>query len=404
MKPLADRVQTVVRTLAVLCGISCAWSIPIIGQVEVSDSAGVRLVTSHRPVWGSESRWYVSPHPRLTVGVVEGDPVYQFRYIRAAILDASQRLTVVDSDSPMLRQYDAQGIHIRSTGREGRGPGEFRVPLRLVRDSVGQLLVWDAVQRRITWFTADLEVVRTERLTGPRAFHVGALLPNGWRVMPVFYQAVQPTQAGPWRPTAPLVLLAPNAAAGDTLMEYRGAEMMARADGTARSYAFPRKTIVTAGGSPLRIVVGDTETFDIAVFSSHGTLTMRVRRSSRLQRVTREDVARFRRDQLAALEGVPNEQFWRRRLADVSGPPTFPAFADLHVDSGGHLWVQEYHPFEPMKRLFAVFDSDGRWLGEVVLPDNLNVLSIGVDYLVGWTPDGLDTPSVGVYDLIREHE
>lgn len=404
MNRLMDRVHSVLRVFAislVLSGSSPAWAL---GQVDVSDSAGVRLITSHRPMWGSESRWHVSPRPRLTVGVVEGDSVYQFRYILAAVLDPDQRLTVVDSDSPILRQYDAQGMHIRSMGRDGRGPGEFRAPLRLVRDSLGQLLVWDPVQRRITWLTADLEVVRTERLAGPRAIHVGALLPDGSRVMPVFYQSVQPTQTGPWRPTAALALFKPNSAVADTLMVYRGPEMMGQADGSSRPFAFPRHTAVAAGGSPPRIVVGDTETFDLAVFDRDGTLTMRVRRSTPLQRVTREDVERQRREWLALLEETPNEQFWRQRYADVFGPPTLPAFAEVFVDPTGHLWVQEYRPFAPTLRLFAVFDPGGRWLGQVSLPDNLDVLEIGLDYIVGWTRDELDVPYVHVYDLDREQQ
>lgn len=401
MKAAATETGWLCAALAGLWLTAGVSPIPARGQVNVVDSAGVRLVTSHQPLWGGETRWRVGAEPRVDVGVVEGDSVYQFRSIVAAILDAHRRLTVVSGDAPLVRQYDAQGKHLRSTGRNGPGPGEFRAPLRLVPDTSGHLLVWDPTQRRITWLTPELEVARTERLAGPRATHVGALLPDGSRVMPASFQSGTPTRRGPWRPTGVLALFSPDDADGDTLMTYRGPEMMGHADGTAGPFAFPRETVVRAGGSPPRVVVGDTETFDIAVFTADGALAMRVRRATPLRGVTRDDIDRFRRALMSQIEGAPNEQYWRRQYADLEGPSTFPAFADLHVDRAGYLWVQEYEPFAPEQRSFAVFDPDGRWLGRVSMPDGLNVLDIGEDYIVGSVRDSLDVPSVHVYDLVR---
>ena len=50
---------------------------------------------------------------------------------------------------------------------------------------------------------------------------------------------------------------------------------------------------------------------------------------------------------------------------------------------------------------WSVFESSGAWLGDVVVPSRLQVLEVGVDYVLGIWHDELDEESVRVYSLLK---
>ncbi len=87
-------------------------------------------------------------------------------------------------------------------------------------------------------------------------------------------------------------------------------------------------------------------------------------------------------------------------LDHVSVPETLPAFADLRFDPDGNLWVREYPEPNALQHTWCVFDTLGRWLGDVSLPGDLNrVLHIGRSRIIGRTRGEYDIPLVAVYRL-----
>ena len=49
-----------------------------------------------------------------------------------------------------------------------------------------------------------------------------------------------------------------------------------------------------------------------------------------------------------------------------------------------------------------MIDSAGRWLGEVALPEDLEVWEIGADYVLGVFDDALGVEHVRKYRLIKQ--
>ena len=86
-----------------------------------------------------------------------------------------------------------------------------------------------------------------------------------------------------------------------------------------------------------------------------------------------------------------------------------PAFSQFIVDGGGRLWVREAHwqdaigagsladiPVVPSS--WSVFDSRGRWLGDVSMPTGFQPFEIGTDYVTGiMRTDGVN--QVVIYEL-----
>jgi hypothetical protein len=86
-----------------------------------------------------------------------------------------------------------------------------------------------------------------------------------------------------------------------------------------------------------------------------------------------------------------------------------PAFSQFIVDRSGRLWVREAHwqdaigagsladtPAVPSS--WSVFDSRGRWLGDVRMPTGFQPFEIGTDYVTGiMRTDGVN--QVVIYEL-----
>src|SRR5690625_5897237 len=63
--------------LALLTGCA-AGDLEVAATSEVRDSAGIRIVESHRPRWGVGERIEVAAEPSLELGAVEGDTPESF--------------------------------------------------------------------------------------------------------------------------------------------------------------------------------------------------------------------------------------------------------------------------------------------------------------------------------------
>lgn len=96
-----------------------------------------------------------------TIGSEE-DPNEQFTRIPSILMDSRGHLFVALSPENEIREFDAQGAHVRTIGRKGEGPGEFRLLHRIqfLRDS---LVAVDVRARRTTLFDGEGREVRTLR-------------------------------------------------------------------------------------------------------------------------------------------------------------------------------------------------------------------------------------------------
>jgi len=93
--------------------------------------------------------------PDLSIGVVDGSRDYIFAHVTDVVPTMDGSILVADrsSNSPMLREYDAQGKYVRTFGRRGEGPGEYRSPAGVAQLPDGRVLLVDAAGRRINVYS-----------------------------------------------------------------------------------------------------------------------------------------------------------------------------------------------------------------------------------------------------------
>jgi formylglycine-generating enzyme required for sulfatase activity len=125
--------------------------------VVVRDSAGVRVVESPDadralPLVATRLAALAPPDSALTAVPwgVAADPVRGLVH-------------VADWTGARVVTYDAAGVYLRTLGRAGSGPGEFRNPVALALEADGTLVVWDAGRSVLSRWSPDGESLGEER-------------------------------------------------------------------------------------------------------------------------------------------------------------------------------------------------------------------------------------------------
>ncbi|MFC1662146.1 6-bladed beta-propeller, partial [Gemmatimonadota bacterium] len=126
----------------------------------VRDSAGVEIVESHAPLWEAGVGWQVGPEPLVRIGVVEGDPAYQLHQVVGVVRFGDGTIAVADGGSYEVRMFSTEGQYLRTVGREGGGPGEFKGISGMGMGGDEEAWVYDFSLRRITWIDASGSVLR----------------------------------------------------------------------------------------------------------------------------------------------------------------------------------------------------------------------------------------------------
>jgi hypothetical protein len=367
----------------------------------VRDSAGIRVVENRAPMPGTLS-WQVSPTPRVEIGTLQGDDVYQLFQVGGVVSLTDGTIVVANGGTHELRFYDREGRFLRSAGREGEGPGEFRGVGRVAQ--VGDSIVaYDWGLSRISVFDSSGQHVRSARVKWQSEGSAEALgvFGDGRWLFSTGFSFVPSEVSKVVRDTSDYVILSREGEFEHWIGRFPRVEffvMSTAQQGRASSRVFGRTTFHAV--SERHAYIGATDRYEIFRYTSEGELDQIVRKEHEPLAVTDEDVAERKRERLE--EASSN---WRptleRMYLDMPIPTTMPAFAGLCVDASGNLWVLEYARPSDDRRRWTVFVPDGRALGTIDTPPRLQVHQIGDDFVLGTSRDELGVEHVQVYELTK---
>jgi hypothetical protein len=399
-------------TGAVMALAGCGAGEPA-GAAVVRDSAGIRIVENAAPAWAAGEAWRLSATPEVEIGVLDGEPAYQFHGLHEILRLDDGRIVVLDGGSSEIRSFDAEGRHLWTAGGRGEGPGEFRTPGALVRFRADSLAVWDGSAWRGTVYTADGEFARTYTLTGDeerfdRPYTRGVFADGS-----VFAQAALPShrrlaeRSGP-RWYEDVLVRIPMDGEPVVLGEFPSIQCDPRPGRECRPLGHGSRGMSHAHGS--RLYYGRSDRNEIRVHDGDGVLTAIIRGPGEPEPVTDAMIGRYKE---AVLAGYPDrQQQIRAQLEEGSHASTLPAFSRFLVDAAGYIWVEEYRPesairmwpqaiaeprTEPVR--WSVYDPEGVFLGAVTVPADFVIREIGDDWLLGVARDDLDVEWVRLYRL-----
>lgn len=175
--------------------------------------------------------------------------------------------------------------------------------------------------------------------------------------------------------------------------------------GQPRPYHFGHRTQFALAND--RFYMGQSLSYEIGVYTARGQLTGLIRRAYVPVPVTAERKAAFREGYAAVVQAeegnLTAEQLDQalRFIDDADYPSHFPAYSAMRVDRSGNLWVEDYRAFTEPQSRWSVFDPDGRWLTTVDMPDGLQLLDIGDDYVLGFMRDDVGLDRVALFALLK---
>jgi len=366
--------------------------------VQLRDSAGIAIAENAAGAVDAAARWSLDDAPSLSIGVLEGDSAYQLFRVGGAARLADGRVVALNAGSGELRFFGPDGTHLRSVGRNGDGPGEFRTPRALVHLAGDSLLVWDERLQRVSVFDGEGTFVRFSRIE--RAVHNPFLagvfddgsVAIGDHVLQVPPSGFEPTYAH-------FVRYAPDGAFADSLGSFRWMElgMIGEAgSGMASGRTFSPRTAVTLRGD--RLWIGTAEETIVDAYDVTGRRVLSVRWDGGDRSVSAADIDRYLEEHFS--DGPPER---RRTFEQIGAVDRFPAYVELGSDLAGHLWVKAYRrPGATGPDRWLVFDREGALAARVAVPTSIRLFEVGDDWALAVARDDLDVERVALYRLRKE--
>jgi hypothetical protein len=380
----------------------------------------VILAASHRPAAAQNLEWVFESRPAAAIGTADGPPeTLLFRATHAFRL-SSGVIVIGNAGTHELRFYDAGGKHLKSVGREGEGPGEFATMSRAWRIRGDTIQVWDTRLHRMSWFAPDGKFLRSQvwawepipltdgaRLTNPLSF-LGVLADGSViaRSNPVAARPIT-TPVGLNRIPVTVLVYSPLGQLRDTVGKFLDTEgfiyesVIRRGGPQQKGFSpviFGEQFLIASGGAS--IAVGKGKPYAIQIYDPTGKSVRTVQRATAETQATPEHVRRFKEWEVAALP--PESRALREEsIKKVPSARTLPAYRGLEFDRDGNLWVEEYWMTKNDPRQWSIFDLNGRWLGRIVLPHELEILDLGSDYVLGRVRDELGVEQIRLHRIRR---
>lgn len=372
------------------------------GDVEYTtrDSSGVQLVDLHSDPYRAREWAAIDTVAALRIRPDETRPETLFGNVQDALRLGDGRIAVLDRRRYQLLVFRPDGSALRTIGRRGRGPGEFRFPTRLLRARGDSIAVADG---------ADVEVFplgpgdpRPVRLTAAEAGHsiqaIGALA-NG-DFLTLSHQSVTEPRVGRHLLYATLGAVAPDGTPRRTLGRHVSGVSSYRAGGADG----PMETMTLFWADPAGATLPDgyvwclSTEFECHVWSGTSGHIRTIRSTMVPRAVTDADLDALTASWLHGLRTRADSARTREFIRAADRMERIPVLSTLRTDARGRVWMRAYVPEGtegPVRWL--VFDATGRVRGTLGTPQGLEVFDIGDDYILGAERDADDVQHVVMY-------
>lgn len=342
----------------------------------VGDTVTVRTVRGS--AWGAP-RLLVE---RVSVGVADGAEELMFGDVAGIAVANDGSIYVVDR-TPTLRKFGPDGSFIRTFGRTGSGPGEYRRPdggLAVLPD--GRVVLRDPGNGRLAVFAPDGTPLTTWTISSTLNTSRKLYVDTAGSVYPLILLGPD-ADPSEWR--MGLLRFDSTGKARDSVAapvwSFKAPTIKGEAKGSMSVNDVPFSPRTHWTYSPLGYMVGGVSTmYRIDLYRAAGVL--RIERDIPAVPVQSEEASDER--DIATHNMRQSFPGWVWNGPDV--PSSKPPFRDVYVGADGRIWVMLSRPgvkdetpgdpdpngfrdspwSEPIA--FDVYEPDGRYLGEVAAP------------------------------------
>jgi 6-bladed beta-propeller len=357
-----------------------------------ADSAGIEIVSNtpedRQLMWVFEKV--------LTLGGEDAGPESFYQVPPHGLaFDQAGQIYVLDAGNKRIQVFDEAGSHVRTIGREGRGPGEFQFPASFTIEGTGVMAVHDFGKRAILRFDSTGEFL--DQRPAPRGIF-GPIRAAG----PVYYYATQGMDSA----TGGNFFRLRRATATDTA-EVAAVQLPASKSINYESCGIVISLLPLLANPPSwdtrvdRLALAGVADYTVRIFEADIEVRQ-VHRRLEPQAATPELVTRELGDGEAWTIGggrtctVPSEEVIEKRgIAE-----RIPLINKVAVTPDGGLWVQREVMGEDVGPV-DVFDATGEYVGTLPAESPWPVDFGPSNRILVLEKDELDVPRVAVY-RIRE--
>jgi len=132
---------------------------PITAQ-KIKTKDGVKIISNGskpKPQKGVPSKVTFTEELRFGEG---DDPETSFSQVAFFVVTDQGHVIAVDIKDKKVMVFDAEGNFLRNIGKSGQGPGEFQIPSGLALTPNNELMIEDAMGRRLAFFTLEGEFIK----------------------------------------------------------------------------------------------------------------------------------------------------------------------------------------------------------------------------------------------------
>jgi len=339
----------------------------------------------------------------LRIGVLDGPDEYIFGDVVAVAPDREGGLYAFDRQVPALRQYDSAGRYVRTLGRRGSGPGEYQSVSGVVVAEDGRVWTHDAGLHRVTIYGQDGTPIRHWPVRSG-LFDNNSLLvdSNGNVFVKIITERRMPGR--PFSGPFPIGLLK---------MDIEGNILDTLHPPPNRSAGYmdgPLGTRMVWTVHPLATVYGVNNAYEFTVRRGDAPHLRVSRNYARLALSDMEWDAYEALRQWEILDEGPAEH-------SVPTPRQKPVYRGFEVAEDGRIWVDKYmpatlRPTSPPRAgerpeipfdeppAFDVFEHDGAYLGELVLPNRVTPVWFGSRHVYGLAVGGAGEQLIVRFNLL----
>lgn len=343
-------------------------------------------------------RQTVEDAPALRLGAVGGsDEMAQFSGVVGAVRDRAGRIYVGDAGSSQVRVFDSTGRFVRSFGRTGTGPGEFKWLFRLAQCGPSTIATLDFSGGRFAVFSDSGGLVDTYPLpAGYNNVRVVACAGRDTLIALRDQPTTVPPQRGEVRVPAVLVRISARGTAVDTLGRYPGASFFfSKKHPAYMDLPLGPATMAAVGVRRIFVGTSDRPVVDVLSFDGRAIGTIAIDQPARpVSREQRRAALQAR----VALEPLARTRGVIERIApELPQPAVLPFFRDLVADDEDNVWVRTFETFPGRDDVWVGYRATGERFATLVLPAVLQVTEIGRAYVLGIRRDELGVEYVELY-------
>ena len=285
------------------------------------------------------------------------------------VVDENETIYALDMKSNNIKVFDSNGTFVRTISKQGQGPGEINFPSGLLITSENELLVEDAGNRRLAYFTLEGEFLRNVSVADKTSLTNLMTDSNGNYLGRQFVIEE-----------------------GNMFFEIRKFDKDLNSQFTIEKIPFNLR-------DPLKdklkifdfvqiyyfdpegqIYYGNPREYEIQILSPEGKLKKKITKKYKSEKITEEDKEEI-------LDRIPDTGFGIRERIEF--PKEFPAYEAFTMDEEGRLIVRSYNKADVEDLVYLdVFDTEGKYIARFPSKVNPRLWKSGKMYAIEETDEG----------------